>query len=41
LIGLGLQAQLSQNASIQAGYQGQFGSRLNNHTGQVQLRVKF
>jgi len=41
LIGAGVQAQLTPNASLHAGYQGQFGSNTNSHTGQVQVRVRF
>jgi len=41
LIGAGVQAQLTPNASIHAGYQGQFGSKVSSHTGRVQLRVRF
>jgi len=40
-VGLGLQAQISENASLSASYQGQFGSGHKNHAAQVQGRVRF
>jgi len=40
-VGAGVQAQLSQNAALSVGYQGQFGSNTRNHSAGVQIRVKF
>jgi len=41
LVGLGLQAQITPNASLSVGYQGEFGSNVRSHTGQVQFRMRF
>jgi len=41
LVGVGVEAQVSSNATIAVGYDGQFGSSSKDHSGNVQLRVRF
>jgi len=41
LAGVGIEARLTPNASLAVGYDGQFGSHYKDHTGSVQLRVRF
>jgi len=40
-IGAGVQAQLSPNAALSVGYQGQFGSKVSSHSAGVQVKVRF
>jgi len=41
LIGAGVQAQLTPNASVTLGYQGEIVSKRKNHAAQLQVRVRF
>jgi len=40
-LGAGVQAQLSPNAAVNVGYQGQFGSKVSSHSAGVQVKVRF
>jgi len=41
LVGAGVQAQLSKNASVNVGYQGQYGSGNRDHAVNLQVKVRF
>jgi len=41
VVGAGLEAQISPNASFGFGYDGQFGSDYKNHTGTLEFKVRF
>jgi len=41
LVGVGVEAQLAPNATLAVGYDGQFGSNTKDHSGSVQVRVRF
>jgi len=41
LIGAGVQAQVSRNASVNLGYQGQYGSGARDHAVNLQVKVRF
>jgi len=41
LIGAGVQAQVSRNASVNLGYQGQYGSGQRDHAVNLQVKVRF
>jgi len=41
LVGVGIEANVAPNATLAVGYDGQFGSNTKDHSGSVQVRVRF
>jgi len=41
LVGVGVEAQVAKNATLAIAYDGQFGAKYKDHTGSLQVKVRF